>query len=404
MAKYRFLAYDAAGNRVSAMMEAASPDGVKQLLWADGLFIVNIRARRLTLPRMEELFPSLIKVKRTELILFSRQLATFVQVGVSMLEGLAVLRDQASSRVMKKALTEIITDITTGASLSLAMSKLPRVFPSLYVQMIRTAEVSGNLDDVLKQLAAYMTRDEASAKKIRSAMIYPTIVICLALGVITLLVTFVLPAFAGLFNEFHAQMPLPTRILLGLSSFTQQFKFEILATLGLTVSAGLVYSQTSAGKTTIDTVVLRLPVLGTVIRYAIIERYLRTLATLARSGVPIGQMLDTAGRSLGNVVFSRGLAAVRPRMLSGDGFAGPLAATHLFPQMVIQMVKVGEETGHLDSDLESAADHFAEEVDYRLKKAITFLEPALVITVGLVVGFIAISVIAPMYGLVRAIK
>jgi type IV pilus assembly protein PilC len=284
------------------------------------------------------------------------------------------------------------------------MSKLPTVFPPLYVQMIRTAEVSGNLDEVLRQLAAYMTRDEASAKKIRSAMIYPAIVICLALGVITLLVTFVLPAFASLFHEFNAQMPLPTRILLAISTFTQEFKFEILATLGLLVGAALVYSQTPGGKTAIDTILLRIPVVGTVIRYAIIERYLRTLATLARSGVPIAQMLETANRALGNVVYVRGLAAVRPRMLSGDGFAGPLAATHLFPQMVIQMVKVGEETGHLDADLESAADHFGEEVDYRLKKAITFLEPALVITVGLVVGFIAISVIAPMYGLVRAIK
>src|SRR5947208_2088700 len=192
MAKYRFLAYDASGNRVSAMMEAPSPDGVKQLLWADGLFIVSIRARRFTMPPVEELFPSLIRVRRTELILFSRQLATFVQVGVPMLEGLAVLRDQAASRLMRKALSEIITDVTTGSSLSHAMSKLPRVFPTLYVQMIRTAEVSGNLDEVLRQLAAYMTRDEASTKKIRSAMIYPGIVICLALGVVTLLVTFVL--------------------------------------------------------------------------------------------------------------------------------------------------------------------------------------------------------------------
>jgi type IV pilus assembly protein PilC len=321
-----------------------------------------------------------------------------------MLEGLAVLRDQAASRLMKKALTDIISDITTGLSLSGAMARLPTVFPPLYVQMIRTAEVSGNLDEVLRQLATYMARDESSIKKIRSAMIYPAIVICLALGVITLLVTFVLPAFSNLFQEFNAQMPPPTRFLLWVSGFTQEFRFEILATLGLLVGGGLVYSQTPSGKTAIDTVLLRIPVIGTVVRFAIIERYLRTLATLARSGVPIAQMLETASRSVGNIVFARGLAAVRPRMLSGDGFAGPLAATHLFPQMVIQMVKVGEETGHLDANLESAADHFGEEVDYRLKRAITFLEPALVIAVGVVVGFIAISVIAPMYGLVRAIK
>jgi len=272
------------------------------------------------------------------------------------------------------------------------------------VEMIRAAEVSGNLDDALRQLAAYMSRDEASVRKIQSAMIYPIIVVCLAVAVITLLVAFVLPAFSNLFSEFGAQMPLPTRILLTVGRFCGDHKFEILGSLALVVGAAVVYSQTRSGKVTIDRVILRVPVVGHVVRFSIIERYLRTLSTLARSGVPIAQMLETASRSLGNVVYSRGLAGIRPRMLSGDGFAGPLAATHLFPQMVIQMVKVGEETGNLDANLEEAADHFAEEVDYRLKRMVTVLEPTLVIIVGLVVGFIAISVIAPMYGLVRAIK
>src|SRR5438874_3995085 len=217
MAKYRFLAYDAAGNRVTSVLEAAPPDSVKQRLWADGLFIVNIRTHRLArmaLPRLDEIFPSFVKVRRSELILFSRQLATFVRVGVPILDALAVLRDQATTRLMRKAVGEIIPDSPTGLSLSGAMSKQPNVFPPLYVEMIRAAEVSGNLDDALRQQAAYMSRDEASVRKIQSAMIYPIIVVCLAVAVITLLVAFVLPAFSNLFSEFGAQMPLPTRILL----------------------------------------------------------------------------------------------------------------------------------------------------------------------------------------------
>jgi type IV pilus assembly protein PilC len=403
MARYRFLAYDVAGNPVRSVIEAGSSDSVKQRLWADGLLIVNIRQRRLALPRMDELFPSFVKVRRSELILFSRQLATFVRVGVPMLDGLAVLRDEAASRLMKKALGEVINDVTTGSLLSAAMAKVSAVFPPLYVEMIRAAEVSGNLDEILRQLAVYMSREESSIRKVQSALIYPVIVVCLALGVITLLVTFVLPAFANLFAEFDTQMPLPTRFLLTLGVFCRDHKVEVLGGLALVVAGAAAYTRTPRGRATLDAVVLRSPGLGTVVRYTIIERYLRTLATLARSGVPIAQMLETASRSLGNVVFTRGLASIRPRMLSGEGFATPLAATHLFPQMVIQMVKVGEETGNLDANLEEAADHFAEEVDYRLKRAITILEPALVIAVGLIVGFIAISVIAPMYGLVRAI-
>ncbi|MBO0729896.1 MAG: type II secretion system F family protein, partial [Acidimicrobiaceae bacterium] len=311
--------------------------------------------------------------------------------------------DQASSRLMRKALTELIRDITAGSSLSVAMSRLPTVFPELYVEMIRAAEVSGHLDEVLRQLAYYMSRDESSIRKIQSAMIYPLIVISLALGVIVLMITFVLPAFANLFQEFNAQMPPTTRFLLWVGVFSRDNKWVILGCLALVIGAAFAYFRTPHGRLTLDTLLLRIPGVGPIVRYTITERYLRTLATLARSGVPIAQMLETANRSIGNAIFTRGLTSIRPRMLSGEGFTAPLAATHLFPQMVIQMVKVGEETGNLDSNLEQAADHFGEEVDYRLKRLVTVLEPTLVLVVGVVVGFIAISVIAPMYGLVHAI-
>lgn len=404
MGTFRYLAYDGAGNRTAGVMEAAGADHVKHLLWADGLFIVDIRDRTLALPHLDEIFPSLVRVRRSELILFTRQLATFVRVGVPILEGLAVLREQASSRIMRRTLNEVIRDVTTGSPLSSALAKFPKVFPGLYVELVRTAEVSGNLDETLRQLADYMSRDEAAARKVRGAMIYPAIVIGLALVVITILVGFVLPSFANLFRDFHAQLPWPTRLLLTIGGFSRDHKFTIFATLATVVGICVLYSRTRSGRELLDVAFLRMPVIGLLVRDAIVERYLRTLATLARSGVPIAQMLETANRSLGNVVFQRGLAQVRPRMLSGDGFAEPLAATHLFPRMVIQMIRVGEETGHLDSNLEEAADHYAEELDYRLKRMIAMLEPALVIIVGAVVGFIALSVIAPMYGLVRAIK
>jgi type IV pilus assembly protein PilC len=402
MGEFRYVAYDSAGGRLAQVAQADSAEQVKRMLWEQGLHIIDIHPHRRA-PSLHELFPTFLQVKRAEVILFTRQLATFVRVGVPMLEGLAVLREQASSPLLKAAIGRVENDVRAGASLSAALAVHPRIFNDLYVDMVRSAEVSGNLDDVLRQLASYLYRDESAARKLRNAMIYPGIVIALALGVITVLVGFVLPAFARLFSDFQATMPLPTRILLTVGIFCRDHAVTIFVVMAIIVVSVTAYLHTARGRETLEALLLRVPHLGTIIRYSIVERYLRTLATLARAGVPITTMIDTANESLGNVIFERGLKAVRSRMLSGEGFSGPLEGTGLFPKLVIQIVKVGEETGNLDSNLEQAAEHYAEEVDYRLKQLITVLEPALVVVVGAMVGFIAISVIAPMYSLVHAV-
>ena len=402
MARYRYVAYDSAGRRLTRAVAAQSDDQVKRMLWDQGLHIVDIRTRT-QMPSLEELFPSFVRVRRSEVILFTRQLATFVRVGMPIVEGLGVLRDQAGSNVMKRALGEMIMDLGTGAALSAAMARFPRIFPALYVDMIRSAEVSGNLDEVLRQLATYMARDEGAKRKVRSAMIYPAIVVGLALVVISVLIGFVLPAFANLFGEFQASMPLPTMILLAVGQFCREHALLMFVTLAALVGACAILATTQSGHDAFDTIVLRLPMLGVIVRYAVIERYMRTLGTLAQAGVPITKMLDTAITAVGNAEYRIGLASVREDMLSGEGFAGPLERTGLFPRLVIQMVRVGEETGILDANLEQAAEHYAEEVDYRLKRMIAVIEPALVIAVGVMVGFIAVSVIAPMYALVHAI-
>ena len=403
MAKFKYVAYDSTGRRSADVVAATNRDQVKQMLWSQGLHIVRIDSHGREMPRMEKLFPTFLRVRRSEVILFTRQLATFVRVGMPMLDGLAVLRDQAGSGLMKAALADMIGDLATGSSLSSAMAKFPKIFSRLYVDMVRSAEVSGNLDDVLKQLSQYMSRDESALRKVRNAMIYPAIVLSLALVVIGVLIGFVLPAFARLFQDFRATMPLPTQILLMTGIFARDHTIQILGTMMLIVVSTVLYARTRQGRRFLDRVLIRSPVLGTIMRFSVIERYLRTLATLARAGVPVTQMLDTASTSLGNSVFEEGLKSVRDQMLSGDGFAAPLARTGLFPRLVIQMIRVGEEAGNLDANLEEAADHYAEEVDYRLKQMIAMMEPALVIVVGGMVGFIAISVIAPMYSLVHAV-
>ena len=402
MATYRYVAYDSAGRRLSRAVAAQSDEQVKRMLWDQGLHIVDIHTR-LQMPTLEDMFPTVVRVRRSEVILFTRQLATFVRVGMPIVEGLRVLREQAGSSLMRRALNEMIIDLGNGAALSAAMARFPRIFPALYVDMIRSAEVSGNLDEVLRQLAQYMARDEGARRKVQSAMIYPAIVVGLALVVISVLIAFVLPAFANLFGEFRASMPLPTRVLLTVGTFCREHLLEIFVVLGMVGSAIGIYASTQAGRDAFDSLVLRLPMLGVIVRYAVIERYLRTLGTLARAGVPITKMLDTAITAVGNAEYRNGLASVKEDMLSGEGFSTPLERTGLFPRIVIQMVRVGEETGSLDANLEEAAAHYAEEVDYRLKRMIAVIEPALVIAVGVMVGFIAVSVIAPMYALVHAI-
>ena len=402
MASYRYVVYDSAGRRLTRAVSAQSSEQVKRMLWDQGLHVVDIRAR-LQLPSLEELFPSFVRVRAGELIVFTRQLATFARAGIAIVEGLTVLRDEAASALMRRALTEMIADLGAGASLSAAMARFPRIFPALYVDLIRSAEVTGNLDDVLRQLATYMARDEGAKRRLQNAMIYPAIVLGLALAVITVLVTFVLPAFAELFAEFKATMPLPTRALLSIGTFSRGHLPVLVVTMLATLAAAALYANTAHGRDRLQSAMLRIPMVGTIVRYAVIERYLRTLATLARAGVPITQMLETAITSIGNSEFREGLASVKDDMLGGDGFAAPLERTSLFPRIVIQMVRVGEETGTLDANLEHAAEHYAEEVDYRLKRMIALVEPALVIAVGTMVGLIAVSVIAPMYALVHAI-
>jgi len=213
----------------------------------------------------------------------------------------------------------------------------------------------------------------------------------------------VLPNFVALFNEFHAQLPWPTRILIAVGSFAQTWRLEIVAGALVVIFAVFGFLQTAPGRVFWDHALIRIPVLGTIVVFAIVERFTRTLATMLRAGIPISQTFDVASASAGNIRYRRQLDAVRERMVTGDGFSEPLAATGLFAPMVIRMVRVGEETGTLDQSLEQIADFLAEEMDYKVRNMIALMEPALVIAVGTAVGFVAVSVVLPMYGLLRAV-
>ena len=402
--KYRVVAYSFEGARTTRTVSAPTMEDAQRLMWDEGFRIVDMRNRNIQRAKLYELFPSFFKVRKSEVVLITRQLATFVKVGVPMLEALAVLHEQTGSKEMKAALQDMMVDLGQGRPLSAAMSTHPRIFNRLYVDMVRAAELSGRLDIVLNQIADYMTRDDTAARRLKGAMIYPLVVLVLSFAVITVLVVFVLPAFVHLFQEFGAQLPLTTRVLLNVGKFFETYRWQVMIGLVAVILGITALLQTLQGKRLRDRYIVKLPYLGKIIHYSIIERFLRTFSTMTHAGIPVTQMFDTTIESTGNLIFQERLRAVQEQMIAGEGFAGPLRQTDLFPPLVIQMIRVGEETGTLDATLDQAAQYYTSEIEFRTKSMIAIMEPGLVIFIGIIVAFVAISVISPMYGLVHAIK
>jgi type IV pilus assembly protein PilC len=347
--------------------------------------------------------PTFFRVGTSDLVLFSRQLSTFIKVGVPITDAIKLLQGAMNSGAFRAALEDVREDLDAGEAFSTAIAHHPNVFNQLYIDMVRAAEYSGTLDRVLSQVAAYLQRQDSALKKLRSAMIYPAIILLLAMVVCTVLVVFVLPNFVPMFREFKAELPLPTKIMLGIGEFAAAFRFQIVAGIFIFIVAVLAFMSSPWGRLFWDYTVIRLPVIGPITTYAIIERFTRTLSTMLGAGIPISQTFDVAIASAGNIRYRRGLVSVKDRMVTGDGFSGPLEATGLFAPMMIRMIRVGEETGTLDSSLEQIADFLSEEMDYKVKNMIALMEPALVIAVGGAVGFVAVSVILPMYGLLRSV-
>jgi type IV pilus assembly protein PilC len=348
--------------------------------------------------------PTFFRVRTNDLVLFSRQLSTFIKVGVPITDAIRLLQGSSASGAFRVALEDICDDLDAGESLSTAMSHHPQVFDQLYVDMIRAAEYSGTLDRVLGQIAAYLQRQDSAIKKLRSAMIYPAIILVLAVAVCTILIVFVLPNFVAMFAEFHAKLPVPTQILLAIGEFAQQWRLQILLGMLATIGILAAFFSSKAGRIFWDYTVLRIPVIGVIVTYSIIERFTRTLSTMLRAGIPISETFDVASAAAGNTRFRRGLSSVKQRMVTGDGFSAPLTATGLFAPMMIRMVRVGEETGTLDNSLEQIADFLSEEMDYKVRNMIAMIEPTMVITVGAAVGFVAVSVVLPMYSLLQSIR
>ncbi len=343
-------------------------------------------------------------VKKSEVAIFTRQFAVMLDAGLPLVQCLESLGSQHANPAFKAVLEQIRTDVESGSTLSDAMAKFPKVFDTLYTNMIAAGEAGGILDAILQRLAQFIEKIIKLKSALRSALIYPAVVLTVAGGVVTLILWKVIPVFTTLFQGFGVQLPLPTRIVIGASHILQTFGIFIVAAL---VGAGFgvrSYYRTDKGRHVIDRFMLKWPILGEVFRKIGVARFTRTLATLLTSGVAILEGLDITARTAGNAILEDAVRAIRGNIEEGKTIAEPMKKSGFFPAMVIQMVSVGESTGELDSMLVKVADYYEEEVDTVMKNLMTILEPVMMVILGAIVGGIVISMYLPMFKLIQTLS
>ncbi len=339
-------------------------------------------------------------VSSKELSLFTRQFSVMLDAGLPLVQCLAILADQQEKKVFKDTLEQTRTDVEAGATLADAMRKHPKVFDDLFVSMIAAGEAGGILDVILQRLSVFLEKIVKLKRGIVSASVYPTIVILVAVIIVFVIMIFVIPVFATLFEGLNAPLPLPTRIIMSISSFLSQFIIWILLAIGLGIFGMRSYYKTDSGRLAIDRVILAIPIVGTVIRKVSIARFARTLSTLLSSGIPILDGLQITAETAGNRVIKNGLTQVRREVEEGKTLADPMRKVKVFPSMVTQIVGVGEQTGELDQMLSKLADYYEDESDAAVANLLTMIEPVMIVFLGGVIGGIVVSMYLPIFTLI----
>ncbi len=395
MPRFKYAALDASGNKVAGVMEAASAVRVRNDLVSRDLEVVGVKERK----RFTQIEITKQKVKPADLMNFSRQLAAFLRAGIPILDALRSLIDEVSNAVFRQVLVDIADTLASGVPLAEAMATHDQLFPRYYVGILRSAELTGNLDTVLDQLAAYIERDLEAKRAVKSALMYPMVIMGMAVVTVAILVGWVLPKFEDFFAGFDAKLPLPTRMLLDASRFLGTWWPVILSGVVTVAAVVFLMLRTEQGRYRRDRLLLGLPVLGDVVRYAVVERFCRILGSMLQAGVAVPDAMDAAAEGTNNRVYERALRHAREQMLQGAGLTQPIAATGLFPSVAAQMFRVGEESGSLDRQLVLAADFYGSELSHRLKRLTTLFEPLVITVMGVIVGFVAIALVSAMYGI-----
>jgi len=341
------------------------------------------------------------KVPAKTLALFTRQFSVMIDSGLPLIQCLSIMSEQQEHKGFKEVLGLVREDVEAGATLADSMGKHPRTFDTLFVNMVAAGEAGGILDIILRRLAIFVEKAAKLKRAVIGASIYPAVIILVAIVVIFVIMLWVIPVFATLFEGLNATLPLPTRIVMGTSSLIAQFIFPIIAVFVLTIFGFRYYYKTDGGRLVVDRTLLALPIMGTVLKKIAIARFSRTLSTLLVSGVPILEGLDITAGTAGNVVLENALLRARREVSEGKTLAEPIKKTAIFPPMVTSIITVGEQTGELDQMLEKLADYYEEEADEAVAGMLALLEPVMIVLLGGVIGVIVVSMYLPIFTLIR---
>lgn len=400
MPTFKYVAIDPNGAKIRGTQDAASAVRVRNDLLNREYQVVEVKERR----PFTEIEITTKKIKPADLMNFSRQMAAFLRAGIPIIDALEALSEDASNKILRKTLIDITDSLRAGSTFSDACAVHSDLFPSYYVGILRSAELTGNLDIVMDQLARYIERDLEASRTLKSALTYPAVIFAMAIVTVIILVAYVLPRFETFFKSFKAKLPLATRMLISFGNFFSTWWWLIAIVI---VGGGIaiyVYVHTEKGRYNKDRLLLKLPAVGPVVECAAIERFCRILGAMLRAGVAIPEAMRAASDASNNRVYRKALSEARDAMLRGDGLARPLADTGLFPGAAAQMLRVGEDSGTLDQQLETAAAYYESELSYKVKRLTTLFEPIVIVTMGVIVGFVAIALVSAMYGIFNQVK
>ena len=397
---YTYSARPATGGEMqTGQLELASKDDVMAHLTRQRLIPVSVREK-----------PKDIKISfgtgvgTRDIVIFTRQFATMINSGLPLVQSLDILAEQTENDALRKTISEVLYDVESGHTLADAMGKHTKIFTELYVNMVAAGEAGGILDTILLRLATFLEKNDALLRKIKGAMIYPAVIFTVAGGAIAILLAFVIPTFQQMFEAAGIPLPLPTRMVIGMSQFLQSYWWALGAGIILSVFAVRAYYKTPAGNLMIDRLLLNIPILGDLQRKAAVSRFTRTLGTLVSSGVTILEGLEITAKTAGNRVIHDAVMGSRASIAGGETIAGPLKESGVFPPMVVQMINVGEQTGGLDEMLSKIADFYDEEVDAAVEALLAAMEPIMIVVLGVIVGGMIVAMYLPIFDMINAVQ
>ena len=401
MAQFEYTAKNAtSGQILKGTMDVPTRDEVIAFIRKNRMILVSVREA----PKQLSFKLPGGGVKTRDVVIFTRQFATMINAGLPLVQSLSILAQQTENKVLKDVTKAVVYDVEAGNTLADALAKHPKAFTGLYVNMVAAGEAGGILDTILLRLATFLEKNDALVRKVKGALVYPAVIITVAIVAVAVLLVFVIPTFSSMFASVNMELPLPTRVVISASDVLTRFWWAILlGAVGL-VMGFRAYYATPDGRKNIDGLLLKAPVLGDLLRKSAVSRFTRTLGTLISSGVSILDGLEITAKTAGNRVVHDAVMQSRQSIAGGETIAGPLQASGVFPPMVISMISVGEQTGGLDEMLTKIADFYDAEVDVAVSALLSLMEPVMIVVLGVIVGGMVVAMYLPIFDMVNAIQ